>query len=178
MIRVLFFTDKLGGGAEVVLRNLVDRMDQSKFHITVQTVWPYEEGRHLEQGIEYKSVYRRKTKFTEKLFRAEAAAGLVYPLHIKDDYDIECAYLEAAPTKIIASSTNRKAKKLAWEHCDLLKAVSDTAAFAEKTAPWYAAFDHVVCVSETVKNSFDTIFSNQFDSIVLYNVVDDYAIMF
>lgn len=53
--------------------------------------------------------------------RAEAAAGLTYPLHIKDDYDIEAAYLECGSTKIMASSTNQKALKLAWVHCDLAK---------------------------------------------------------
>ena len=36
MIRILFFIESLvGGGAEKVLRNLVNAMDQTKFSITV-----------------------------------------------------------------------------------------------------------------------------------------------
>ena len=41
MIKVLFHIDTLvGGGAEKVLCNLVNHMDQSKFDITIQTVFP------------------------------------------------------------------------------------------------------------------------------------------
>ncbi len=174
MIKILFFIEKLGGGgAEKVLRDLVNHMDQTRFAITVQSVWPYEEGRKLVPGVRYRSVYPVRNKWTEKLYRVEAAAGLTYALHIKDDYDIECAYLEMGTTKIMAASTNRRAKKLAWVHCDLLHAVSDIRAFEEKTAPWYRKFDRVVCVSRSVKDSFDQIFHNVFPSDVLYNVVDD-----
>ena len=46
MIKILFFIETLDfGGAEKVLRNLVNHMDQSRFDITVQTIWPSEEGR-------------------------------------------------------------------------------------------------------------------------------------
>ena len=39
-IKILFFIETLGGGgAEKVLRNLVNNMDQGRFDITVQTVF-------------------------------------------------------------------------------------------------------------------------------------------
>ena len=39
MIKILFFIESLsGGGAEKVLCNLVNSMDQTKFDITVQTL--------------------------------------------------------------------------------------------------------------------------------------------
>ena len=179
MIKILFFIETLDfGGAEKVLRNLVNHMDQSRFDITVQTIWPSEEGRNLAPGIKYKSTYPVKNRVTELLYQFEAAKKLTYPLHIKDNYDIECAFLEFGPTKIIASSTNRKAKKLAWVHCDLSRALPDYAhssfeAFAKKTRPWYQQYDSIVCVSQTVKDSFDRIFENEFRSVVLYNVLED-----
>ena len=177
MIKILFLIEKFSqGGAEKVLRDLVNHMDQSQFDITVQSVWPYEEGKHLAPGVKYKTVYPVRNKLTEKLFRLEAAAKLTYPLHIKDDYDVECAYLESAPTKILASSTNKKAKKLAWVHCDLSQKLNDYSAFEAKTSPWYRKFDRVVCVSQNVKEAFDQVFHSAFQTDVLYNVVDDESI--
>ncbi len=177
MIKILFFIEQLtGGGAEKVLRDLVNHMDQTKFDITVQTVWPCDAAHYLAPGIRYKSMYSSESKFNRLRYRAEAETGLAYRMHIKDDYDIECAYLEMGPTKVLSASTNKHAKKLAWVHCDLTRAVDDPQAYAEKTAPWYAKFDQVVCVSQSVKERFDELFQNRFDSTVLYNVIDDVAI--
>lgn len=174
MIKILFFIETLtGGGAEKVLCNLVNHLDHTKFDITVQTVWPCDTTRLLAPGIRYKASFASKSKLNQLRYRAEAAAGLFYQMHIKDAYDIECAYLEMGPTKIMASSTNRHAKKLAWVHCDLTRAVSDPQSFAKKAAPWYARFDQIVCVSESVKDRFDELFQNAFPSTVLYNVIDD-----
>ena len=148
-------------------------MDQTKFDITIQSVWPYEEGKQLTAGVRYKTVYPVRNKLTEIIYRAEAAAKMTYLLHIKDNYDIECAFLEMGTTKIMAASTNKHAKKLAWVHCDLLQAMGNIQAFEEKTARWYRKFDKVICVSESVKDSFDKIFHGEFASEVLYNVVED-----
>lgn len=177
MIRILFFIETLtGGGAEKVLRDLVDHMDRSRFDITVQTVWPCDAEKLLAPGVRYRSTYGAPNAFNRLRYRAEAETGLLYRLHIRGGYDIECAYLEKGTTKVMAASTDKKAKKLAWVHCDLLNAVADPAAFAAKAAPWYAAFDKVVCVSQRVRESFDELFQNRFDSTVLYNVVDDASI--
>ena len=174
LIKILFFIETLkAGGAEKVMIDLVNHMDQTKFDITVQTVWPCDAAKYLVPGIRYKSMYSSESRVNHLRYRAEAESGLAYRLHIKDDYDIECAYLEMGPTKVLASSTNKKAKKLAWVHCDLSKAVENPQAYAAKTAPWYAKFDQVVCVSQSVKEQFDKLFQNRFDSVVLYNVIDD-----
>ena len=178
-IKILFFIEKLcGGGAEKVLCDLVNHMDKNIFNITLQTVWPCDASNYLAPGIRYKSMYASTSKFNHLRYRAEAESGLAYRLHIKDDYDIECAYLEMGSTKIIASSTNQKAKKLAWVHCDLqnAQALFDPQSYAIRSSSWYALFDHVVCVSQSVKESFDDLFGNRFDSTVLYNVIDDTAI--
>ena len=177
MIKILFFIETLkAGGAEKVMIDLVNHMDQTKFDITVQTVWPYDSGKYLVPGIHYKSMYAQKSKTNVFRYRAEAESGLAYRLHVKDDYDIECAYLEMGPTKVMAASTNRKAKKLAWIHCDLTKHVADPQAYAAKTAPWYAKFDQIVCVSENVRESYEKLFGFFPPARVLYNVVDDTTI--
>lgn len=174
MVKILFFIETLeGGGAEKVLRNLVNNMDQSRFDITVQTVWPCEFEKYLVKGIKHKSLYSSRNSANQMRYRIEAATGLAYKLHIKDDYDIECAYLECGATKIMAASTNKNAKKLAWVHCDLQKAMSNPKAFAEQTKAYYAKFDKVICVSEKVRDSFVELFGNTVSAEVLYNTVDD-----
>ena len=118
MIKILFFIETLrSGGAEKVMIDLVNHMDQAKFDITVQTVWPCDAKKYLAPGIRYKSMYSAENKANHLRYRAEAESGLAYRLHIKDDYDIECAYIEMGPTKVLSASTNKKAKKLARVHC-------------------------------------------------------------
>ena len=173
MLKILFFIETLdSGGAETVLRNLVNHMDQTEFAITVQTVWPCDADRLLVPGIRYKTTYPVKNRFNQLRYRAEAELGILYQMHVKDDYDIECAYLEMGSTKIMAASTNQKAKKLAWIHCDLSRAISDYASYTQRTMGWYEKFDRVVCVSQRVKASFDRLYENRFSSDVVYNVVD------
>ena len=176
--KILFYIDTLnGGGAEKVLRTLVNSMDQTKFDITVQTTFQESAKDFLCDGITYKYCYKKKNTVTNMLFRIEAALGLVYPLHIKDDYDIEVAYLECGSTKIISSSTNKKAKKLAWVHCDLRKITDDPKDFTEKTKSWYEKFDKVICVSQNVREGFTELFGNTPESVVIYNTIDDKEII-
>ena len=178
MIKILFFLERLcGGGAEKVLCNLVNHMDPDQFDITVQTLWPYKRDGVLAPQIKYRSVYPVRNSLTEKLYRLEAASGLLYRLHIKDSFDIECAFLEAGPTKVIAASTNKKAKKIAWVHCDLKKAIDDPERFVRKSLPWYEQFDGIACVSKDVKDSFDDLFGGRFTTTVVYNVIDTEAIL-
>ena len=174
MIKILFFIDNLsGGGAEKVLIDLVNAMDKSRFGITVQTLYPDKNASRLGSGIKYKCCYKSAGIFNRYRMRLETALGLTYRFHIKDDYDIECAYLECGATKIIAGSTNKKAKKLAWLHCDIRHRDWDLDSFVNKNAKWYKKFDRVVCVSETVKKSFIESFGNVAQADVLYNVVND-----
>ena len=177
MIKILFFIENLSeGGAEKVLRELVNHMDRSKFDITVQTVWPCDAKKYLVPGIRYRSMYSQRNKASVLRYRTEAEAGIAYRLHVKDDYDIECAYLEMGPTKVMSASTNKKAKKLAWVHCDLSKKVDNAEAFVAKAGKQYRQFDEVICVSENVRESFERLFGAAVPTRVLYNVVDDASI--
>lgn len=181
MTKILFLIDRLtGGGAEKVLRTLVNNMDQRKFDITVQTLEEADPVGLLVPGIRYKAINRCKTSLGKKLcsywFRLCAELKWLYPLYIRDDYDIEVAYLECGPTKFLAQSTNEKARKIAWVHCDL----SRRAGFveqADKLRKYYEKYHQVVCVAGTVKESFDAIFGGAAESVVLYNVNDEADIL-
>jgi len=181
MTKILFFIDTLtGGGAEKVLRTLVNNMDQSRFAITVHTVEQADVTQLLAPGIRYRAINRCKTQWGKKLFslwvRLCAELKWLYPLYIRDDYDIEVAYLECGTTKMLAGSTNKRAVKLAWVHCDLEKK-EGFPALVEKQRAYYGKYDGVVCVSETVRQSFARLFGNTPAATVLYNVNDEREIL-
>lgn len=181
MIKILFFMDTLSeGGAEKVLRTLVNNMDRQKFEITVQTLNEVDPKEFLVPGIRYKAINRCKTSLGRKLYsywlRLCAELKWIYPLYIRDDYDIEVAYLECGPTKMLAGSTNKKALKLAWVHCDLTKK-EGMAAQTDKLKQYYQAYDKVVCVAQMVRNSFVKLFGPDPGAVVLYNVNDETDIL-
>ena len=181
MIKILFFIPGLSeGGAEKVMCNLVNNMDQSKFDITVQTIDQYDPKKYLKDGIHYKTISRCKTVIGKKLFsywfRLCAEWGLAYRLFVKGDYDIEVAYLETAATKIIAQSTNKKAVKLAWVHCDLSKKEGMRQSM-KKIRKQYSKFDKIVCVSRDVEKGFCQLFGNSFHTSVIQNVIDEKEII-
>ena len=179
MIRILFLIDTLtGGGAEKALCNLVNSLDQSQFQITVQTIDYTSPIPHLNPGIRYKAMNRAKTPLGKLLFsywiRLCAEGKWLYPFCIRDNYDIEVAFLEAGPTKFLAASTNRNALKLAWVHCDLAgKGIAPT----KKLRRMYSSYDRIVCVSEAVKQSFQQLFGDRLSCKVLYNVIDEQEIL-
>ena len=178
MMRLLFLTEYAdGGGAEKVLWNLVNQMDTNRFDITVRSIWPPKGELTVKPEIHYQPVFQKKNRVTEIIYRAEAAARLTYPLHLRNDYDVECAFLEFGPTKIIASSSNKHAKKLAWIHCDIAKIIRSRDSFREKYAEWYRQYDQIVCVSQTVKQSFDWLSDDAFPSIVLHNYVNSQEVL-
>ena len=84
-----------------------------------------------------------------------------------EHYDIEVAFVEGFATKIIASSTNKKSKKICWLHIDM-----ENNPYADKyyssideERETYQKYDKIVGVSKSVKNAFE----NKFD---LNNSVD------
>lgn len=178
MIKILFFIETLkGGGAEKVLKNLVNSMDKSRFDITVQTLYNEDVAGELDEKVNYRFCYPYKNSIFMGIMRTEAALGLIYEFHIKGDYDIEVAYLECGATKIMASSTNKKAKKVAWVHCDLSKKAGDFESFVKSTKGYYAKYDKVVCVSKDVESSFIKGYGNTPEAITLYNCFDDSEIL-
>lgn len=175
MIKILFFIETLrAGGAEKVLLSLVNHMDRSRFQVSVVTPWP-EDRSLLAPGVGYQSLYPSKNKLYRNLYRLEAALGTAVR-RIRGKFDIEIAYLECGPTKIMAASPSI-AKKIAWVHCDLTLKNDDPAAFVRQCAPWYRKFDRVVCVSEAVRESYRKLFGDTPPVSVLYNVNDESEIL-
>ena len=175
-LRILFLTEYLtGGGAEKALCELVRLLDRDLFDVTVQSIWQGDPSNLLPAHVHYRYCHP-DTKAARLRFRAEAELGLTYLLHIRDNYDIEVAFHEYAPTKILAASTNKTARKVAWVHCNLRKATKNPADFP-KIEGWYRKYDQIVCVSQDVQAAFHDAFGKRLESVVHHNVLDGAAVL-
>ncbi len=185
MKKILFFINTLyNGGAEKALVEIVNNLDKSNFQVTVHTFWDVGAYRSsLDKSVVYKTVVGTKNpvlrKFLSALWMKLLPAKWMYNLFVKDDYDYEVAFLEGFPTKVIANSTNTKARRIAWLHTDLLRYPDSEKVYphpdSEQKA--YETVDQVICVSESVRNSLIEKYGIPKDkTAVLYNVVDDEAI--
>ena len=100
MISVLFLIPTLDrGGAENVLVDLVNHMDQSKFKITVQTLFDKDSQKDkLRSGIEYRSFMYKQFHGNSRL-QALLPARLLYRLTWKDRRRI---FFRAAPIRTLS----------------------------------------------------------------------------
>lgn len=175
--KVLFLIHTLQvGGAEKILVNLVNNLDSNKYDITVMTVINTGAFRQkLNSNIKYKTIFdikflSKKNNTSGNLYSngSKIKRGLakgyqffwrhidckkIYKKHIKDEYDIEVAFLEGISAKIISNSTNKNSRKIAWIHVDVLKEKKTEKFFrnAKEEASTYKKFNTVVAVSEYVK---------------------------
>lgn len=103
--------------------------------------------RKLVYHLEYKLVY------------SWLPARLVYKWFIPHHADVEVAFAEGFATRLLAHSTNKRAKKIAWVHCDM-KANHWTESLFKPgiEAKLYARFNDIITVSETARKSFSEVF--------------------
>lgn len=179
--KLLFFHFDLGGGgAEKVLVNLVNNLNPEKYDITVQTIFGKGANRNLlASHIKFKCLFDRPAfggmRHLFKLFPPH----LLYKLLVREKYDVEIAFLELIPTRIIGGSTNRKSKKFAWIHNTTNDIDSFTSAFRniKEFYDIYSNFDKIAFVSEGAKESFYRIYSVDTPGRVVHNVLDNSEII-
>ncbi len=174
MKKILFFIPTLAdGGAERVLVNLVNRMDRSKYKITVQTL--FDVGRYkkeLAEDIEYKYNFKKQFKGNTRIFRLFSKEFLFKHL-VKGDYDIIVSYLESPTTRIVAGCENPDIKLVSWVHNEMRDYNDFLVSFrnADERAECYAKFDENVFVSQTSMTSFQKYLDLK-NCRVIYNTID------
>lgn len=186
--RIAFVVNSLyGGGAEKVLQTILCNFDIQKYDVTLINHRQEEINELYPEGIIYKSILKSKSKagglwvkifnkinlliyenFSPKVFRK---------IYLRDLFDVEIAFIEGYATRIVSGGCS--AKKIAWVHSDMKKNPWTDIAFRSKKeqSMCYSCFDDIVCVSESVKESFDQLFPGN-RSCVLYNPIDSERIRY
>lgn len=181
MVRVLFFINNLKyGGAERVLVNLVNNMDQSKFSITLLTLFDEGENKKkLLSHINYKYVFPttfRANSYILKMF----SPSFLYNRFIQDEYDILVSYLEGIPSRIISACSDKYVKKVAWIHTSIdskKQLVNPVYRNYTEAIDAYMSYDSIVSVSKNVRDSFTNLTGITEKCVVLYNTVDTQKII-
>lgn len=174
MIKVLFLIPNLGhGGAEKVLVNLVNHMDQEKFEITVMVL--YDEGVNralLAPHIEYRACFKRSFTGVSHLLKLFSPKQL-YKRLIQEHYDIVVSYLEGQTARIVSGCQDNTAKLVSWIHVEQHTAKNAARTFRsiKEMNRCYQRFDQTVCVSQFVMQDFLSIVP-VVNCTVLYNTVE------
>lgn len=169
-----------GGGAEKVLVNILNHLDEAKYEITllllryegvylsklpcyikVKYLLGPEPTGFLRRGI----IYSLKKRWYSLILAKPWLANALLP----DHYDVGVAFLEGDASLLLSYLKGPK-KKIAWVHIDLER---------HQTLPrdiekaMYEKMDEVVCVSEGVKQSVLNLYPALDNNIsVIYNPID------
>ncbi len=175
MKKVLFLIHDLGaGGAEKVLVNLVNHMDQHRFDITVMALFGGGVNEQfLQKHIRYQTVFPkiiRGNSHVMKLFSPQ----LLHRLFIHEHYDIEVSYLEGPAARVISGCPDQDTKLVSWIHVEqhTMKNVARSFRNANEAKWCYNRFDQTICVSQYVKDDFCGILDYKKPCRVLYNTLE------
>lgn len=175
MKRVLFLIHDLGvGGAEKVLVNLVNHMDPKRFDITVMALFgggvneQYLES-HIHYHAVWKSAYPGNSKFMKLL-----SPQKLHKICIKDHYDVEISYLEGPSARIISGCQDFNTKLICWIHIEQHTRKCSSGSFRSfrESQECYGRFNQIVCVSETVRQDFLSIYPETINCCVKYNTLE------
>lgn len=126
MKKILFgITSLTLGGAERVLVDIANELT-GKYDVTIFTIYAKGElEKELSKNVKLKSLfnvsYSELSKFQKHIvmpLKVLLLKSRIYNKSIKDNYDVEVAFLEGPITRLL-SVKNSNAKKIAWIHNDI-----------------------------------------------------------
>ncbi len=186
MKSILFFNESLdGGGAEGVLENIVSSINPEAFKVYVvsetdnelRTATIKKHSRHhcfVHKNLSGSKIKEIFNKIIMKLALV-LPPFLVSLLYIRRRCDIGVAFCEGYSTKLIGNSKGQFKKKIAWVHTDVVNNPWSERIFGSKEIEreCYEKFDAIVCVSQTIKDSFIKKYGMEEKVHVIYNIIDD-----
>lgn len=180
MKKVLFLIHDLGhGGAEKVLVNLVNNMDQSKFDITVMTLFGGGVNEQfLSKDVRLIVCHRKPFPGNSHIMKLFSPKQL-YRYYIKDHYDIIVSYLEGPTARIISGCEDSDTKLVSWIHCTMHAPAEVALGFrsAKEATVCYNRMDAMVYVAGTVRDAFLKNCLYAGNNLVLYNTNESEKIL-
>lgn len=180
MIKVLFLIHDLGqGGAEKVLVNLVNNMDQARFDISVTALFGGGVNEQfLAPHVHYRAVWSRGIRGNSHIMKLLTPQQL-HKICVKEHYDIEVSYLEGPSARVVSGCMDPDTKLVSWIHVEQHTYKRIARSFRSRgEAKWcYDRFDQTVCVSQYVRDDFCSILDYRKPCCVLYNTVESDSIL-
>lgn len=178
--KILFLIHDLGqGGAEKVLVNLVNHMDQSIFDISVISLFGGGVNEQfLKPNIHYHTVFKHSIPGNSRMMRILSPKAL-HRLSVKEYYDIEIAYLEGPSARIISGCPDNDTKLVSWIHTKFQSEQEIHFSFRSKSEveKCYQRFDYTAFVSKDVGSNFLQMVHLNKPSGVLYNTIESDMIL-
>ena len=186
MKKILFgITSLTLGGAERVLVDLANKLCE-KYDITIFTIYANGElEKELNSKVKLKSLYNVSYKelsnikkhFTMPL-KVLLGKRKIYKKFIKEDYDVEIAFLEGPITRLF-SVKKPDTKKIVWIHNDIAKVFGNGIKAKIKRAidqKIYEKYEKLIFVSKDNLKSFEKTYNDikmsKKDKYVIYNYID------
>ncbi len=170
--KILFLIHDLGhGGAEKVLVNLVNNMDESKFDITVTALFGGGVNEQfLKPHIRYNTIFKKPFRGNIHILKLFSPKFL-HKRFVKEKYDIEVSYLEGPSARIISGCNDDATKKICWIHIEQHTREKASAAFRsfKESYKCYKKFDKIACVSNYVKQDFLSIYPEIKNISMIFN---------
>lgn len=172
MKRVLFLIPNLAhGGAERVLVNLANNLNQQEYDVTVQTLFDVGVNRqYLHSHVHYIPGYKKQFRGNTTLMKFFSPEKL-YKHIVKKDYDILVSYLEGPTSRIIAGCHDPNVKKVAWLHTEMPTSSQAAIGFRnpQEAIQLYNTYDRLIAVAASVRQVFANSLPVQTPIDVLYN---------
>lgn len=187
MKKILFgITSLTIGGAERVLVDLANELCND-YNITIFTIYPNGEfEKSLSNKIKLKSLYNKRYNELSKIQKVFVPLKVwinknqIYNKYIKENFDVEIAFLEGPITRLI-SVRNNGTKKVAWIHNDISRVFGNNLKSKIKRhidEKIYNKFDELVFVSKDNKKSFEKIYKNNaVKKEIIYNYINSENIL-
>ena len=193
MKKLLFGITSLSlGGAERVLVDIANSLSE-KYDVTIFTIYSKGEcEKQLSSKVKLKTIYDKQydelTRLQKKIIPLKILLNKksIYKKYIKQDYDVEIAFLEGAITRLF-SVKNTKTRKIAWIHNDISQVFGKGLKSKIKKhidRKIYSKFNLLVFVSKDNFRKFNLIYKDLRDKYlqpikkdVIYNYIDKQSVL-
>lgn len=179
--KVLFYIDTLGkGGLDKVVLDVVNNLNHNKYEVSV--IRRFSKGYYTnflnsniitKSNIHFQNIKHPRLGHLVRVICDRLPRKVIYKLFIHKKYDVEIACGDAFPATIIGGSTNKKSKKILWEHMDVTLDESTATHFSyEKIKEFFGPFDKIVGVSKDCEKKFNEKYGFEEKTTYIYNPID------
>lgn len=167
--KLLFVTNHLqySDGVAKALLEFANALDPEKFDVTVMSVFRKEKNfcKNFNGNVKIKTMFGFYLRGMWQVIKKISPATL-YKLFVRESYDVEIAFQYGAPTAILAHSSNKKAKHIAWMH-----------GYGEAHLKDHERYDNIVCCAKSNSEKYAEVYKYPERITYLYNLVNDSVIL-